>query len=624
MASVRQSRLIACMRLGLAAVLWVMAGQAGAGLRVDAMTMPAHQSPVLAKQALTLSVAEPVSVSLPALSPLKAELSDKQGVRQIGVARDVAQTDTVAEIRALLRWQILPSGARAAALQLQPDGALGLRMEVVFQALPAAAVFRLYPHQGATAVVEVTGAALLERLPVNAETGLRTWWTPDIGTAPVLEIVLPAAVADEALQLSIPRVSQFVVSPANTQDMGTMGFAEKGSSNSCERDVNCQSTLLEQRNAVIRMVYVSEAKTFQCTGTLINSPAQDQTPYVLTAAHCVKDQAMASTLQTAWFNYSQSCGSQQLFAGTAERYGGARWLASSLPNDMTLLQLHDAPPAGAVFAGWDAGSVATGAALAGIHHPRGDMQKINLGSLMETAGCSVDYASHQLYCAPSAHADGGFYRMTMSSGSVEPGSSGSAAFVDGRVVGTLTGGEAMCPANATQAVYGRLDQAIGHAFYPWLGAPALASNSEIAPVYRFYIPQSGAHFYTISMQERDQAIALLAGVLQFEGAVFGASQQSAPGLVAVHRFFNPQLVAHFYTASDAERQYVQAHFPNLRYEGVAWWAPEQAPSDRAVYRFYRYSTMTHRYTMDAAERDAWRGNPDFSYEGLAYYVWAAP
>ena len=126
------------------------------------------------------------------------------------------------------------------------------------------------------------------------------------------------------------------------------------------------------------------------------------------------------------------------------------------------------------------------------------------------------------------------------------------------------------------------------------------------------------------MQERDQAIALLAGVLQFEGAVFGASQQSAPGLVAVHRFFNPQLVAHFYTASDAERQYVQAHFPNLRYEGVAWWAPEQAPSDRAVYRFYRYSTMTHRYTMDAAERDAWRGNPDFSYEGLAYYVWAAP
>ena len=114
-------------------------------------------------------------------------------------------------------------------------------------------------------------------------------------------------------------------------------------------------------------------------------------------------------------------------------------------------------------------------------------------------------------------------------------------------------------------------------------------------------------------------------MLQYEGSFFGAAKQPSPGLIAVHRFFNPQVVAHFYTASDAERQYVQDHFPQLRYEGVAWWVSAQSRPDMlAVYRFYRYSANAHKYTTDVTERDLLRGNPDFLYDGLAYYVWAAP
>ena len=199
----------------------------------------------------------------------------------------------------------------------------------------------------AAASYEVTGAALRERLQPDPATGARTWWTPDLGPTPVLEILLPASVADAELALAIPRVSQVVVPPSAV--VPEMELAKR-LSNGCQQDVNCQAELLDQRDAVIRMVYVSEANTFQCTGTLINNPKQDQTPYVLTAAHCARDQARASTLQTMWFYYSQSCNSEGLPASHTERYGGARWLATSFANDMTLLQLNDAPPPGALRA----------------------------------------------------------------------------------------------------------------------------------------------------------------------------------------------------------------------------------------------------------------------------------
>ena len=92
---------------------------------------------------------------------------------------------------------------------------------------------------------------------------------------------------------------------------------------------------------------------------------------------------MASTLQTMWFYYSQSCNSENPSTSYTERYGGARWLATSFANDMTLLQLNDAPPPGALFAGWDASAVPLGTAAAGLHHPHGDLLMITKGRIQE-------------------------------------------------------------------------------------------------------------------------------------------------------------------------------------------------------------------------------------------------
>lgn len=615
------------LRLASALLLAGWAGMAQAGWQVDARTMPASPGALEAKASASLSTAAVTAIVLPPWQGVKALAADEGGVRQIGVARALQAMDTADKVAQLLQWQTLPSGQQAAALQWTATDAHGLRLGLEFAALPPMAVFRLYASAQSPVSYEVTGAALQERLVADAQTGVRTWWTPDLGPTPVLEILLPAAQAASSLQWAMPQVSQIVVPPSEAVMLASAeiaGLSQKRASNACQQDVNCQTALLDQRDAVIRMVYVSQARTFQCTGTLVNNPREDLTPYVLTAAHCVRDQATASTLQTSWFYYSQTCNSSQLFDGHAERYSAARWLATSIANDMSLLQLDEAPPAGALFAGWDASAQDLGVAVAGLHHPRGDLMMLSSGKLQDNASCAVDYVGRTLDCVSQSRADGGFYRVLWSQGGIEAGSSGSALFVNGRVTGTLTGGDSWCPAKDGRVVYGRLDQAMA-SFAAWLGAEKRLNSDMHMPVYRFQVLRSGGEFYTISAQERDLVIAMAPNDLVFDGIAFYASARAHTRLVPVHRYFNPGVGAHFYTTSDAERQFVQTYHPSWNYDGIAWWSPAQ-PGDgvEPVYRAYQYVPGVHHYSLQVQARDAWLANAGLLYDGLAYYVWDAP
>jgi len=607
-------------------------GWAQASWQVEARSMPARPSTALTRQAAALSAPAVVPVVLPPWQGSKALVPDEGGVRQIGVARALGALDTAEKVASLLQWEALPSGQQVAAVQWMAPDAYGLRLGVEFAALPAVAVFRLYASPEASVSYEVTGAALLERLVADAQTGKRTWWTPDVGPAPVLEILLPATLAPSRLQWAMPQVSQMVVPPnVAVTHVGevlqlddAVVLTEKRRPNACQGDVNCQDSLLDQRDAVIRIFYVNQGRTFQCTATLINNPRQDLTPYVLTAAHCVGDQAAASTLQTSWFYYSQSCDSSQLFAGHTEMYGAARWLASSSANDMTLLQLNEPPPAGALFAGWDATALLPGTAVAGLHHPHGDLMMFAAGTAEDDTACKVDNGSRRLDCSAQTQSDGGFYHVRWSQGGIEGGSSGSALFVDGRLTATLTGGDIWCAAQDGRVVYGRLDQALG-SFAAWLGAEVAVNSGMQQPVYRFQVLKTGGAFYTVSTQERDLVIAALSHDLVFDGIAFYASARAHARLVPVHRYFNPNVGAHFYTTSDAERQFVQTYHPRWNYDGIAWWSPAQ-PGDgvEPVYRAYQYVPGVHLYSLQVQARDAWLANAGLLYDGLAYYVWDAP
>lgn len=81
-------------------------------------------------------------------------------------------------------------------------------------------------------------------------------------------------------------------------------------------------------------------------------------------------------------------------------------------------------------------------------------------------------------------------------------------------------------------------------------------------VFRFYNTATKPHFYTSDPQERDKIVAESA-VLHDEGAVFAVREfidegiayyafpNASDGTISLYRFFNPETGAHFFTASEA-------------------------------------------------------------------------
>jgi len=88
---------------------------------------------------------------------------------------------------------------------------------------------------------------------------------------------------------------------------------------------------------------------------------------------------------------------------------------------------------------------------------------------------------------------------------------------------------------------------------------------------------------------------------------------SAAG-VAMYRLYNPNSGEHFYTGSVSERDYLSSL--GWRYEGVGWTAP--ASSNSPVYRLYNRSSGDHHYTTSVSERD-WLVTLGWKYEGIGWY-----
>jgi len=115
------------------------------------------------------------------------------------------------------------------------------------------------------------------------------------------------------------------------------------------------------------------------------------------------------------------------------------------------------------------------------------------------------------------------------------------------------------------------------ASYNYEGATFLVAGSAAngaTPVYRFFRPSAGVHFYTIDVAERNAV--MLNSQYQYEGVAWYARPVANPiaGVtIPIYRFFRPSSGTHFYTASAAERDSIIANLSaTFRYEGVAYHA----------------------------------------------------
>ena len=200
----------------------------------------------------------------------------------------------------------------------------------------------------------------------------------------------------------------------------------------CEVDASCYDD--PEKNAVGRIMFNDNGRAYVCTGTLLNNVAQDETPYFLTANHCVNSQEVAQTVEAYWFYQTTSCNSGVL-RDWVHSPPGANLLATQGLNDFSLLRLQNDAPGGAFFSGWTSVAQPTGTSVFGLHHPDAYIPPSILSSLRRSTG-SISNTNDSCFDLVNA------YGIDWTSGTAEPGSSGSGLFTSNGhyLVGVLSCG----------------------------------------------------------------------------------------------------------------------------------------------------------------------------------------
>ena len=460
----------------LAAALLAAATLAHAEIRTE----PELQSgsPAAEAKARRLPPAVVAATRLAPFSAPKAQAWVPGTPAQIGYPRAVAAPKAAA---GGLVWEEGPGNTRRAAFSVTSPGAAATRLALRIAAAPPDTVLRFYPPSGEAAYV-VSHAEIEAQLRLGSTSGAANelYWSPVVeGETQVVEIELAAGQSSAGLDLSVPSVSHLVAS-ANEEFV-----VAKATAAACNIDASChQTTWGTESAAVARIVYTEGGSSFLCSGTMLADRDTSTTiPWFLTANHCVNTQSAASTIQTFWFYRSTTCDSG-VRGSFSTRTGGATLMYATSSTDTSFMRLNATPPAGAGYAGWIVGSTPSrSSAVTGIHHPRGDLQKITFGTLGGYSTCTP--SGEGFSCRGSTSSSSTFYSVNWRSGITEGGSSGSGLFLDsGRyLVGQLYGGSGGC-GESSNDYYGRLDVAYNAALSQWLGTTA-ASTPEPAPEYDY-------------------------------------------------------------------------------------------------------------------------------------------
>ena len=207
-----------------------------------------------------------------------------------------------------------------------------------------------------------------------------------------------------------------------------------GISGSCNVNINCDLANGSEnvRDGVCRII-IDGIEI--CTGTLMNNTAQDGTPYILTAFHCISSDFKAQS-SIFLFNYeSPYCAS--IDGDVSHSLSGSSLKASFDSLDFALVRLNNAPPDNyrPYLVGWNRKNLAPTSSIC-IHHPLGDIKKIAIDN---NAAVTAKFNSNY-------YAKGFWNILRWEYGVTEEGSSGGPLFDQNKqLIGTLTGGAASCP-----------------------------------------------------------------------------------------------------------------------------------------------------------------------------------
>ncbi len=377
-----------------------------------------------------------------------SELLDQPstGPTKIGFSREVDALSTSAQVSSGLEWVATPNGALVGHFSVRSPEAAALRLGLRFDKLPQGAEFRFH-DETLNQVEKVTAADIQRILTLNRDSGdnsqeASVYWSPVIvGDYIGFEVTLPKDLPADTVELKAGVISHLTVNPGRSD----APVLKPRAAASCNLDARCYPDWSAQTNAVARITFVSGASSFMCTGTLLNDTAKSNTPYFLTANHCISSQTIASTITSFWFFYSSACDSNLVYDGTTRVSGGGTLLYNSSTTDASFLKLNGALPSGVTFSGWTTSTPGLGLKATGLHNPTGDLQKISFWLTDQYENC-VAAAGGTYTCKPTNASGATYVNVLQVSGTTEGGSSGSGIFFDNNqyLFGQLYGGDASC------------------------------------------------------------------------------------------------------------------------------------------------------------------------------------
>ena len=403
----------------------------------------------------------PVSLAIALRALADAEATARLEARQpgeplrIGFARELPQAYR-GDLAKDARWSALPGGGWVASFSVRSPGAESVRL-LVRAGLPDGARVRFfemgnparrYPLFKPGDFVREGGALGAESTANAAETR----WSPSIsGDAVGVEIEIPPSADPAGVSFSIVRASH--IAGLLSAPTPSARIAPKNAESCAPVEVACKSLPDCPNSAVAKVIFsLQDGSTYVCTGTAVNSTRSSfdnfDTPYLLTANHCIDSSSAAASVETYWRYEYATCTGTETHPDYAELRGGAELVTSDPDSDASILRLRDALPNNVCLAAWDAtGGWPDDTAVTSLHHPEGEAKQWAGGQINDTGLSLVDDNAVDTI------------DVIWTEGSTRPGSSGAGLFTAGddgqqALIGQLSGG----PEDCSMDSYGRFDR----------------------------------------------------------------------------------------------------------------------------------------------------------------------
>ena len=279
------------------------------------------------------------------------------------------------------------------------------------------------------------------------------------GTVFSESVILEYEPADGAASNAEPPFEVQAISHQTRSALLGATAGEKDPADTCHLDPSCFADWKPAMSMVAQLAFESDGVSYVCSGSLVGTRDNSFIPYLLTAGHCIHNEAAARSLEVFWTYQTSSCGAPPPASRSQsiKSTQGAHLIdfGTLEEGDFSLVLLRDVP-AGVTFAGWDADDPGLTSGLVGLHHPKGSWKRISFGQRVTDRSVSVEGSA-----APGSR----FLQVLWNKGRVEPGSSGSPLFSSpGVIVGVASYAPVSevvtaCEINPNVVGYGRFSTA---------------------------------------------------------------------------------------------------------------------------------------------------------------------